>query len=142
MADRVSARPLILVVDDERALFPMYIDLFGSEGWACVCWALPDAVAVAELRPDLVLTDLVIADDRDAGRRFVEELAANPATAPIPVIVCSADIRQLREARAWMEEYACSEVEKPFDIDALLAEIVRCLRERPVGRAAPQPVAH
>jgi len=121
----------------------MYADLFESEGWGCVCWRLPEpAAAVAELGPDLVLTDLVVADDRDAGRRFVEDLAAHPATAPIPVIVCSADIRQLREARSWMEQYACSQVEKPFDIDALIAEILRCLHERPVSRSAPQPVAH
>ena len=143
MADRVSPRPLILVVDDERTLFPMYIDLFESEGWACACWGLPDtAAAVAELRPDLVLADLVIADDREAGRRFVEALAANPATAAVPVIVCSADVRQLREARAWMEAHACSYLEKPFEIDALIAEIVRCLRERPVGRSVPHAVVH
>lgn len=143
MADRTTRRPLILVVDDERALMPMYTELFASEGWACVCWRLPEAAtAVAELGPDLVLTDLVIADDRDAGRRFVHDLAACPATASIPVIVCSADVRQLREARPWMEAHACSQVEKPFDIDALITEIVRCLQERPVDRFAPQPVVH
>jgi DNA-binding NtrC family response regulator len=142
MTDRVSRRPLILVVDDERALIPMYAELFESEGWGCVCWRLPEpADAVAELGPDVVLTDLVVADDRDAGRRFVEDLAAHPATVSIPVVVCSADVRQLREASSWMERYACSQIEKPFDIDVLTAEILRCLQERSVSPFAPQPVA-
>lgn len=143
MAVGATPRPLILVVEDERTLFPMYAELFASEGWSCVCWRVPDtAAAVAALAPDLVLTDLVIADDREAGRRFVEELAAHPATAAIPVIVCSADVRQLRDARPWMEAHACSQMEKPFDIDALIAEIQRCLRDRRPSHGAPQPVVH
>jgi CheY-like chemotaxis protein len=139
MTDPNSFRPLILVVDDERSLFPVYDDLFASEGWACACLRSPDsAEAIAELNPALILTDLVFAGDRDAGRRFVEALAAAPGTATIPIIVCSADARQLEESRSWIDVLACAHLAKPFDIDVLVAAIRQCLQTQTASTNATE----
>jgi CheY-like chemotaxis protein len=139
MTDPSSVRPLILVVDDERSLFPVYDDLFVSEGWACACLRSPDsAEAIAELNPSLILTDLVFAGDREAGHRFVEALAADPETAAIPIIVCSADVRQLDESRSWIDALACVHLAKPFDIDVLVAAIRQCLQTRAASTNATE----
>lgn len=138
-----SFRPLILVVDDERALFSVYEDLFASEGWACACLRSPCSVtAIAELNPALILTDLVFAGDREAGHRFVEALAEDPVTARIPIIVCSADVRQLEESRSWMNTLACVQLAKPFDIDVLVCAIQQCLQDRRPHQATAQPQVH
>lgn len=123
-------RPIILFVDDERALSQIYLDISAEEGWDGVCWTGPSSPeAVASLRPSLILTDLVFGGDRARGRAFVDALLAAPETAAIPVIVCSADAQQMQDAHGWLAERACSRLEKPFDLDVLVAEVRRCLQE-------------
>lgn len=137
------ARPIILFVDDERALSQIYLDICAEEGWDGVCWTGPSSPeAVASLRPSLILTDLVFAGDRGRGRAFVDALMAAPETAGIPIIVCSADARQLQDAQPWIAQHACSRLEKPFDLDVLVAEVRRCLGERGPQDTAPQPYLH
>ena len=139
MTDPSSFRPLILVVDDERSLFPVYDDLFVGEGWACACLRSPDSAGViAELNPSLIVTDLVFAGDREAGRRFVEALAEDPDTAAIPIVVCSADARQLDESRSWIDTLACAHLAKPFDIDVVIAAIRRCLQTQAASTNAAE----
>jgi CheY-like chemotaxis protein len=127
-----TARPLILVVDDERALHPLYHELFADEGWTCLSWAAPDTpAAVAAVRPALVLADLVFGMDRAMGRRFIEALRSDPATDHLPVVCATADKHQLDEDRAWLAPLACSLLAKPFEIEQLITEIRRCLRWSP-----------
>jgi CheY-like chemotaxis protein len=133
----------VLVIDDERSLFSVYEELFASEGWSCECWRGPGTVQqVADLGPSLILTDLVFAGDRQAGLRFVTALANSPATASIPVIVCSADVRQLEDSTLQSLASTCCQLAKPFDIEVLVTEIQRCLQWQPVQIAQCKPHFH
>ena len=55
-------------------------------------------------------------------------LKLDPETAKVPVIVCSADARLLRQRQKQiLEEMDCYVDEKPFDLDTLLSAIDEAL---------------
>ena len=47
----------------------------------------------------------------------------DPATRPIPLIVCSAAIRDLQEHEGLLRRYDIDVLPKPFDVDALLEKV-------------------
>ena len=79
-------RPTVLVVDDERLIRVMLVDILEAHGIACITAANgEEALKACEAnRPDLVLTDITmpVMDGIEACRR----LKADPACASIPVI--------------------------------------------------------
>jgi DNA-binding response OmpR family regulator len=77
--------------------------------------------------PDLILMDIMLpAVD---GSTAIRRLKADPETAEIPIVAMSAGrtIRSQSEALA----HADAALAKPFDIDALLAQVAFHLSRRP-----------
>jgi CheY-like chemotaxis protein len=66
---------------------------------------------------------------RPLGLDFLAELKADPATAEIPVLVCSADLFEVRAARRTLTDAGCSALLKPYRLDELLAAVVCRLAE-------------
>ena len=78
--------PTVLVVDDERLIRTMLVDILEAQGFTCRTASNGEEAltACAEAQPDLILTDIMmpVMDGIEACRR----LKANPAWAAIPVI--------------------------------------------------------
>jgi len=106
----------ILVVDDEPMVRQSLGQFLGDEGYTVEEAADgADALArVVEHRPDVILLDLMmpVMD----GWEFRRQQQADPALAPVPVIVLSA----LDQARASNLE-ATAFLKKPLDFDRLLS---------------------
>jgi two-component system chemotaxis response regulator CheY len=102
-----------LVVDDEADLRFVLRRCFDRAGYA-VSEAGDGAAAlrsVREVRPDLVVTDLVM--PVMTGFELIQRLRADPVTAGIPIIVVSSN---------WaVESGADAAVAKPFEAKAVLA---------------------
>ena len=62
-------------------------------------------------------------------RGVVERLKDDARTRPIPVLVCTAALHLTEEIQSRLSAWDCLVVTKPFDLDALLGEISRCLGE-------------
>jgi CheY-like chemotaxis protein len=81
-----TSRPTVLVVDDERLMRIMLVDILEAEGITCMTAANgEEALRACEAnRPDLIITDIIMPgmDGIETCRR----LKANPAWASIPVI--------------------------------------------------------
>jgi CheY-like chemotaxis protein len=77
---------------------------------------------VKEQLPDLVILDIRI-DGQETGWAILECLTLDPQTRPIPLIVCSAAIRDLQEHQPMLEKYGIDVLPKPFDLDALLTKV-------------------
>ena len=60
----MSAKPLVLIVDDDAELSAMVAELLGREGWAvhAVLTGGDGERALAERRPDAVLLDVMLPD--------------------------------------------------------------------------------
>jgi DNA-binding response OmpR family regulator len=118
----------VLVVDDEAPIRLICRLNFRTAGLATLEAADGETgLALARSkRPDIILLDIMLpAMD---GWRVAEELAADSATAEIPIIFLSARSEQADERRAY-EAGGIGYVAKPFDPPAL-AETVSAVLER------------
>lgn len=120
----------ILVVDDEASIAETLSIVFEDEGFRCAI-ASNGADALAEARrdrPDLVVLDLMmpVMD----GRATLQALRADPALREVPVVVMSAAPALFDGLAAVPEAF----LEKPFDIDAMVA-----LARRWVERGGASP---
>lgn len=116
--------PLIAVVNDDTNFLNLMHDLLTDEGYQVVVHIEGSAAyqRMKQEMPDLVILDIRI-EHPEAGWVTLDLIRLDPATTSIPVLICSADARQLREKAARLAEMRCDTIEKPFDLDNLLAKI-------------------
>ncbi len=70
---------------------------------------------------------------RSAGWAILNLLTLDPATRPIPVLVCSAAIHSLQEHAPMLEKHGIRALPKPFDLDDLLEAIQQTLDQGGLG---------
>jgi CheY-like chemotaxis protein len=123
MADRQGAR--IALINDDTTFLELMHDLLKSiEGYdVLICKESNDAYGfVKEEHPDLVLLDIRMGGE-ERGWTILELLTLDPTTRPIPVIVCSAAVRQLQEHQPLLDKFGIDVLPKPFDLDVLLEKV-------------------
>ncbi len=126
MAETPSPR-CILVVDDDGPILGLLRVLLESEGYPVVtATSVREArTSLAERRPDLVLCDVRLPDAPPFA--LLDRLLSDPATAQLPVVVCSGAIREIEQATERLAHPHVAVLLKPFDIDELLATVARLL---------------
>ena len=132
--DGDTARPRILVFDDDAAHREIFREILIDEGYdvtveAVLCESMDDVIRLA---PDLIVLDLIF-DGQPAGLDFLRRLKAAPATKSIPVLVCTAAGGLTEEIQRQLTEWECASVTKPFDIDDLVAAVRECLDKAEIG---------
>jgi len=129
----VAAR--VLIVDDEPAVANLIEAVLREEGYV-VAIARDGAQGLMLARdwaPDLILMDVMLpAVD---GGTAIRRLKAEPATAAIPIVAMSAG-RNLRERTGELDD-ADGALAKPFDVDALLAQVAFHLSRRTSAPKTP-----
>lgn len=128
-----DARPAkIALVNDDTVFLTLMHDLLEEcEGYEVVfCKESQNAYQFAkDQRPDMVLLDIRIGGE-EAGWTILELLTLDPATRHIPVIVCSAAIRDLQAQEQLLNRYGVDILPKPFDLDTLLEKVRQALARR------------
>ncbi len=125
----------ILVLDDDTDLCGIYRQILEEEGCQVTSGVSPDVAPVSvvtALAPDLLLLDLRFGHTA-SGVDLLTQLKADPATSPIPVLICSADTRLLEDLHERLVAWDCGILPKPFDLEALLTAVRN-------GITARQPV--
>lgn len=111
----------ILIVDDEPAVADLIEAVLVGEGYT-VAIARDGAqglLLARDWRPDLILMDVML-PGVDGGTA-IRRLKSDPETAEIPIVAMSAG-RTIRRQSDELSE-ADAALAKPFDIDALLAQV-------------------
>ncbi len=123
---------LIAVVNDDATFLDLMHDLLTDEGFRVIRWFARDgALAMLEReRPALLLLDIRM-EEPDAGLRLLHDIRASQALGYLPIIVCTADQRFLREYADTLRALRVEPLAKPFDLDALLAKITAMLDASP-----------
>jgi DNA-binding response OmpR family regulator len=120
----------ILAVDDDPAILDVVAQVLADEGYD-VLTADGGRAAVKLARehlPKLILLDLMMPEMN--GWQVVAELRASPQTRSIPVLLLSAR----RDTALMANDLGVnSYLEKPFDLDELLARVQRLLAPSGVG---------
>jgi CheY-like chemotaxis protein len=111
----------ILIVDDEPAVADLIEAVLAGEGYtvAIARDGVQGLVLARDWRPDLILMDVMLPGVE--GGAAIRRLKADPETSKIPIVAMSAG----RTIRRQSEELANADaaLSKPFDIDALLAQV-------------------
>lgn len=124
-------RQHVLVINDTPQILDLFVALLGDAGYQVT----PNRFTVEsdrllaetkELRPDLILLDLIIGDE-GLGWQFLQLLKMDRVTGEIPVVICTAAARQVQELQGHLDDMGVTAVLKPFDIDHLLAVVAGAL---------------
>lgn len=118
------AGPTIAVVNDDTLFLELMHDLLTEEGYETAIWKEGDKAFenIKKHRPALVILDIRM-ERPDTGWMVLELMRLDPTTARLPVIICSADTRRIRDKEAYLREKGCDVLEKPFLLEDLLTKV-------------------
>lgn len=117
----------LLAVDDDPSVLELLHDIFTDAGYGVTTRpAGPSTAEVAQLAPDLVVIDHRLPGE--TGWAIIQRLAADPLTADIPAVLCTADYRFVEQVTSDPAAVGISVVRKPFDLDELLMVVAGALR--------------
>ncbi|MGE5762322.1 MAG: two-component system response regulator [Mycobacterium leprae] len=113
--------PLVLVVEDDPSVRGLLETLLSTEGYrvGTASDVVAGLVQVSARRPALVLLDVMM-PDLD-GLRVLDEMAADPALADIPVLVVTGEVDVVPKLRERLGADAV--FAKPFSVAELLARV-------------------
>jgi DNA-binding response OmpR family regulator len=120
----------ILVVNHAAEILDLMRELLEREGYQVSTLPVTeqDLDRIVELDPDLIVIDYMWPSSGNEWT-LLNLLTIDPRTVAIPVIVCTAAIRQVEEMRGHLERMGIRVVHKPFNISDLLAVITTSLDE-------------
>src|SRR4051794_25723548 len=121
----------ILVIDDDPAVLGMYQEILELEGYDCIPYTTPllGVDEVVQLAPRMIIMDWLIGAagltaNSLPSMELINRLRRAPATAHIPLLVCSAGGSLLHVYDDWFVAQRIVVVDKPFDMDVLLDRII------------------
>lgn len=130
----------ILVINDSPDILELFRDILeGEAGYEVVLRGLAfrDIREVEQVKPDLIILDYLFGNERP-GWQMLQLLKMHRSTAQIPVIICTAAIREVVDIEADLLSHDVRLVHKPFDIDDLLSTVTEALaRARAESKIKP-----
>jgi CheY-like chemotaxis protein len=124
--------PRVLVINDNPEFLEMIEDLLEDEGYAVSVFAKSQGAIerVREARPDVVVLDVMFGHSAE-GWALLDMIKLEPSTKDIPILVCSAATKEVREIAPSLDAKGISYLEKPFELNDFVERLNRLL-----GRAA------
>ena len=124
-----AQRARIVLINDDTTFLDLMRDLLQEvEGYEVQIYKEGDQAYefVKAQQPDLAILDIRM-EGQEAGWAILECLTLDPKTHSIPLIVCSAAIRELQAHQELLDRYGIDVLTKPFDLDALLEKVETAL---------------
>ncbi|HYI14129.1 MAG TPA: response regulator [Thermomicrobiales bacterium] len=117
-------RQHIAVVNDDTVFLQLMDDLLSGEGYQTTIMKVSTEAfeRIKELQPSLIILDIWI-QKVDTGWEVLNLVRLDPATANIPVIVSSTDIRDLEAKEPLLRSLNCDILPKPFNLEILLDKV-------------------
>lgn len=121
---------LIMVINDTQEILELFEQLLTDEGYHVKLYSyqIRDLKVVKEVQPDLIIVDQMFGEEK-LGWQLIQKLRMDRDTARLPVVVCSAELKTLKELEGHLKDKNIEVVIKPFDIDDLMGAVKRILGE-------------
>lgn len=119
----------ILIIENDQAIRHIVEFILAEQGYQTLSLSEPDDLSgITAFRPDLILLDEFI--NSQPGHRLCLKLKQHPELSAVPVIILSTahDIELIAE-----ECRANDFVRKPFDVEDLVASVLRCIGHLPLA---------
>ncbi len=114
-----------MVVNNDPEMLALFRDLLETEGAYRVttrAYVNRGVDEIAALAPDLIVLDYMWAGE-DGGWTLLNMLRAHNATAALPLVLCTAAVRQVEALERHLAELDVRVVLKPFRIAQLISAI-------------------
>jgi len=121
----------IAVVNDDTVFLDMMAAVLTEEGWDVEVHR-ESATAFQGLKqnpPDLIILDIRM-ETPESGWNILELLTLDQEMGHIPVIVCSAAVRDLHAHEDWLTQNGIGVLPKPFNLDQLFQQVETALSLR------------
>jgi two-component system, OmpR family, response regulator VicR len=119
-------QPHVLVINDTQEILDLLQELLEEEGYrVTTSLALLDITKVKNLAPDVIVQDLLFEGTQEQGWKFLTLVRLDPELARIPLILCTAAVRTIKEPEMaeQLDRLGVRVVLKPFLIEDLLSAI-------------------
>jgi two-component system phosphate regulon response regulator PhoB len=131
----MSTPKTILIVEDDEVARQGLAAILRTEGYATLVAADGKEgmdYCRRQPRPDLILLDMLMGEYD--GWYFLRGWKADPTLLGIPVVIMTVGVT----TREWAESHGCAGfVQKPINVNELLAEVLRLLPTEEVAKARP-----
>ena len=118
-----DGRAHILVMNDVQEILDLLRDRLEAEGYRIsTSLYVLHLDRIKHLKPDLIVLGLMF-EGRDKGSQLLPLSRLDRDLCRIPVILCTAAVRTVREMEGHLAAQNVGVVLEPFDIDHLLSEI-------------------
>ena len=119
----------ILAINDDAAILELFHEILTEEGFRVTTDSFSRQTVdllelIRETQPDLVLMDFVFGGEIK-GWQLLQATRMDRTIRDIPVVICTAAVRQVEELSSHLESMGIQVVIKPFDIDNLINAIER-----------------
>jgi len=127
-----ASQPRVLMIDDNAALHTLFERYLAPHHYELVhAYNGDDALRLATTQPDVITLDVMM--PKVDGWQVLRALTSNPATAHIPVVICSV----LKEPQLASALGARAYLKKPVDRTELAATLARLLASASRAEAVP-----
>ncbi len=119
----------ILVVNDTQDILEIFRIILEGEGYKVTLSSFPlqKAADIVQLGPDLIILDVVFGEEK-LGWQMLQMLKMQPSTAAIPIIICTAAEKAVREMEGYLVSKNVLVVYKPFELEDLLTGVTQALQ--------------
>jgi len=124
-----TAAHIVLMNDAPELLDSMQMVL-EEEGYrvTTLAEAVTDTRSLADHHPDLLILDWLFQGEA-RGLQVVQAIRLRPDLKDLPIIVCSAAIREMREMADYFQTQSVTVLFKPFDLETFLTAVARALEK-------------
>jgi DNA-binding response OmpR family regulator len=118
----------IMVINTDPVFLQLMDDLLTEHGYNTIPWREGKTAyeIIKKERPDLLILDIRLTNPEE-GWQLVEVLKFDPHTRRIPIIIASADRQFLESKEPILRQKGCFTLEKPFELEDLLARVRQAL---------------
>ncbi len=125
----------ILVINDDQSILDLFDLLLKDEGYEVILSTVgyKDVKDIEQLCPALIILDFKIGNHNE-GWLLLQKLKMYRPTKAIPLIICTAALKEVREQEETLRQKGIPVIYKPFEIEELLLVIQKCLSSLPLER--------
>jgi len=118
---RPGAGKRVLIANDTQEILELFKDILEEMGFevVLVSFAPRELDQVREAKPDIIVLDLIFGGRELAGWQLLQKIRMDRALERIPVILCSAAVRDVSEQQGYLTEQWVLIVLKPFTVSQL-----------------------
>jgi len=127
----------VLVVNDTQEILELFQEIFEELGFAVeiMSYAPRELEQVRAVDPDIVVLDLIFGQRELEGWQLLQKLRMDRQFESLPVIVCSAAVREVAEQEGYLTEQGVLVVLKPFTVTQLEEAVRRAVKMADQRRA-------